>query len=71
LTPTLNLEALFPSLDFYILLSSAIGVIGSASQSIYSAGEAFQDTVSRRYAMVGKLADIFVIPEDDIDANQR
>ncbi|KAK4149349.1 KR domain-containing protein [Chaetomidium leptoderma] len=52
-TATLNLEALFPSLDFYILLSSAIGVIGSASQSNYSAGGTFQDAISRRRAVSG------------------
>jgi hypothetical protein len=52
-TATLNLEALFPLLDFYILLSSAISVIGSASQSNYSAGGAFQDAVARRRAAAG------------------
>ncbi|KAK5657389.1 hypothetical protein OQA88_2959 [Cercophora sp. LCS_1] len=52
-TATLNLEALFPRLDFYILLSSATGVIGSASQSNYGAGGTFQDAVARRRSAAG------------------
>ncbi|KAK1772875.1 hypothetical protein QBC33DRAFT_584336 [Phialemonium atrogriseum] len=55
-TATQNLEALFPgpsSLDFFTILSSAIGVIGSASQSNYSAGGSFQDAVARRRASRG------------------
>lgn len=55
-TATQNLEALFPSptsLDFFVILSSAIGVIGSASQSNYSAGGAYQDAVARRRAANG------------------
>ncbi|KAK4244100.1 polyketide synthase [Corynascus novoguineensis] len=34
-------------LDFYIMLSSLIGVMGFASQSNYSAGGAFQDALAR------------------------
>lgn len=52
-TATLNLETLLPTLDFYILLSSGTGVIGSASQGNYSAGGAFQDALSRRRAASG------------------
>ncbi|GAB1318217.1 Polyketide synthase (Fragment) [Madurella fahalii] len=71
---TLNLEALFPSLDFYILLSSATGVIGSASQSNYAAGGAFQDAVARRRAAarlpcvaidLGMVAGIGFVAESD------
>ncbi|EAQ88528.1 hypothetical protein CHGG_05147 [Chaetomium globosum CBS 148.51] len=34
-------------LDFYIMLSSLIGVVGFASQANYSAGGAFQDALAR------------------------
>ena len=45
-----NLHQYFASpddLDFYIMLSSLIGVVGFASQSNYSAGGAFQDALAR------------------------
>ena len=45
-----NLHQYFSSqddLDFYIMLSSLIGVVGFASQSNYSAGGAFQDALAR------------------------
>lgn len=45
-----NLHEYFDSqddLDFYIMLSSLIGVVGFASQSNYSAGGAFQDALAR------------------------
>ena len=45
-----NLHQYFASpdeLDFYITLSSLIGVVGFASQSNYSAGGAFQDALAR------------------------
>ncbi|KAK3904486.1 hypothetical protein C8A05DRAFT_13641 [Staphylotrichum tortipilum] len=35
------------SLDFYIMLSSLVGVVGFASQSNYSAGGAYQDALAR------------------------
>ncbi|KAJ4286910.1 hypothetical protein N0V88_007855 [Collariella sp. IMI 366227] len=47
---SLNLHQYFASqddLDFYIMLSSLIGVVGLASQSNYSAGGAFQDALAR------------------------
>ena len=57
---TKNLLALFPGragaadgLDFLILLSSAVGVLGSASQANYAAGGSFQDAVARRRAKEG------------------
>ena len=55
-TATQNLDSLFPGagdLDFFIMLSSAFGVIGSASQANYTAGGAFQDAVARRRAAAG------------------
>jgi hypothetical protein len=45
-----NLHQYFASqddLDFYIMLSSLIGVVGFASQSNYSAGGAFQDALAQ------------------------
>jgi acyl carrier protein len=45
-----NLHEYFASqddLDFYIMLSSLIGVMGFASQANYSAGGAFQDALAR------------------------
>jgi hypothetical protein len=45
-----NLHEYFASpddLDFYIMLSSLIGVVGFASQTNYSAGGAFQDALAR------------------------
>jgi len=35
------------SLDFYIMMSSLIGIVGFASQSNYSAGGAFQDALAQ------------------------
>lgn len=40
-------------LDFFIMLSSLIGVVGFASQSNYSAGGAFQDALARHRALRG------------------
>ncbi|KAH6857080.1 hypothetical protein B0I37DRAFT_301053 [Chaetomium sp. MPI-CAGE-AT-0009] len=40
-------------LDFYIMLSSLIGVVGFASQANYSAGGAFQDALARHRAEQG------------------
>lgn len=55
-TATQHLNALFPGeedLDFFIILSSAFGVIGSASQANYTAGGTFQDAVARHRAAAG------------------
>ncbi|KAF2229541.1 polyketide synthase [Viridothelium virens] len=55
-TATQHLCTLFPGkddLDFFIILSSAFGVIGSASQANYTAGGTFQDAVARRRAAAG------------------
>ncbi|KAF2973282.1 hypothetical protein GQX73_g405 [Xylaria multiplex] len=55
-TATQHLETLFPAaedLDFFIILSSAFGVVGSASQANYTAGGTFQDAIARRRAAAG------------------
>ncbi|RDW90908.1 hypothetical protein BP5796_02073 [Coleophoma crateriformis] len=45
---TLNLQSVFgESLDFFILLSSGTGIIGSFGQGNYSAGNTFQDAFAR------------------------
>ncbi|KAL2258524.1 hypothetical protein VTK26DRAFT_8144 [Humicola hyalothermophila] len=51
-----NLHQYFSSpddLDFYIMLSSLIGVTGFASQSNYSAGGAFQDALAQHRVVCG------------------
>lgn len=44
-----NLHEIFPStqLDFFIMLSSLVGVAGNVSQANYSAGGSFQDALAR------------------------
>ncbi|KAF1852053.1 polyketide synthase PksD [Cucurbitaria berberidis CBS 394.84] len=52
-----NLHSLLPKdLDFFILLSSASGVIGNAGQSNYAAGCTFQDALSRFRVCHGQKA---------------
>jgi acyl carrier protein len=55
-TATQHLDALFPGpkdLDFFVILSSAFGIIGSASQANYTAGGTFQDAIARHRAAAG------------------
>ena len=82
-----NLHQYFASqddLDFYIMLSSLIGVVGFASQSNYSAGGAFQDALARHrveHGLPGVSIDLGIVKsvgylaEDEasktIDALQR
>lgn len=50
-----NLEANLPeNLDFFILLSSASGVIGMPGQSNYAAGNAFMDSFARKRVRKGQ-----------------
>ncbi|KAL4917431.1 hypothetical protein BDW62DRAFT_201863 [Aspergillus aurantiobrunneus] len=52
---TMNLERAFgASLDFFILLSSMAGIIGSISQANYSAGCTFQDAFARHRASLSR-----------------
>jgi acyl carrier protein len=52
-----NLHALLPNdLDFFILLSSAAGVLGNAGQSNYAAGCTFQDALSSFRKSLGRKA---------------
>ncbi|KAH8200137.1 hypothetical protein TruAng_005708 [Truncatella angustata] len=52
-----NLHALLPKdLDFFLLLSSAAGIIGNAGQSNYAAGCTFQDSLSRYRVSHGQKA---------------
>ncbi|KAI1205736.1 reducing type I polyketide synthase [Annulohypoxylon truncatum] len=55
-TGTRNIDTLFSnptSLDFFINLSSFVGVTGNPSQGNYGAGGAFQDAIARRRAARG------------------
>ncbi|KAM4054373.1 KR domain-containing protein [Hirsutella rhossiliensis] len=62
-----NLHKLLPKhLDFFLMLSSVSGVIGSASQSNYAAGNAFQDALAHHRRSLGLRAnalDLSVIHE--------
>ena len=52
-----NLHAVLPNdLDFFILLSSAAGVLGNAGQSNYAAGCTFQDALSSFRKSLGRKA---------------
>lgn len=53
---TWNLHTIFSaagSLDFFIILSSCVGMAGNPSQANYTAGGAFQDAVARNRAAQG------------------
>lgn len=42
-----NLHSLLPDMDFFIMLSSLVGIYGSMSQTNYAAGCTFQDALAR------------------------
>ena len=49
-----NLHSLLPTdLDFFVMLSSLVGIIGHRSQSNYAAGNAFQDALARHRVSKG------------------
>ena len=50
-----NLHALLPKrMDFFILLSSIVGIVGGAGQASYAAGNAFQDVLARYRVSIGE-----------------
>lgn len=51
-----NLHTLLPDLDFFVLLSSLSGTLGSVAQSNYAAGCTFQDSLARFRASRGQKA---------------
>lgn len=52
-----NLHRLLPSgLDFFIMLSSVVGIHGSAGQSNYAAGGTYQDSLARHRISKGEKA---------------
>jgi acyl carrier protein len=52
---TRNIDRVFgDSLDFLVLLSSIVGVMGNPSQANYAAGGAYQDAVARSRAAKGQ-----------------
>lgn len=52
-TGSLNLHELLPNLDFFVMLSSAAGTVGNASQANYAAGSTFQDALARHRSSMG------------------
>jgi hypothetical protein len=52
-----NLHSLLPSnLDFFIMLSSMIGIFGNSSQANYAAGNTYQDCLARYRQSLGLKA---------------
>lgn len=58
-TTSWNLHKLLPeNLDFFVLLSSVVGVYGFPGQSNYAAGCSFQDDLARQRTVAGHRASI-------------
>lgn len=53
---SLNLHQLLPDLRFFVMLSSAAGVLGGVSQANYAAENTFQDALARHRTMIGMPA---------------
>ncbi|KAI0474774.1 reducing type I polyketide synthase [Xylaria cf. heliscus] len=54
---TRNIDELFgDSLDFYVILSSGVGLMGNTSQANYAAGGSYQDAIARHRASRGRAA---------------
>lgn len=62
---TWNLHELLPhKLDFFVMLSSAAGIIGNISQSNYGAGNTFQDALAhyrRRLGLTAQVVNLTII----------
>ena len=57
ITGSQNLDHVLPSgLDFFVLLSSLVGIAGAPGQSNYAAGNAFQDALARSRVSRGAKA---------------
>ncbi|UNI18759.1 putative PKS/NRPS-like protein biosynthetic cluster [Purpureocillium takamizusanense] len=64
-------EAFGNTLDFFILLSSAAGIVGSYGQGNYSAGNTFQDSLARHRASLGlpvRSIDVGAVAEEGYSA---
>lgn len=59
--------ALPPSLDFFILLSSIMGIVGSPGQSQYAAGNMFQDSLAKSLVRTGDRPESCVVDLGGID----
>lgn len=55
-TGTYNLHCALPTadLDFFVFLSSGVGILGTIGQSSYAAGSTFQDAFARSLAVSGQ-----------------
>lgn len=52
-----NLHSILPTgLDFFVMLSSYAGIVGSLGQSNYAAGNTYQDGLARYRALIGEKA---------------
>ncbi|KAH9204906.1 polyketide synthase, partial [Leptodontidium sp. 2 PMI_412] len=74
-TGTLNIEAVLgDSLDFFILLSSGCGIVGSRGQGNYGAGSTFQDAFSRYRASMNlpvRTLDLGVVDSEGYTAESK
>lgn len=53
---TLSLESIFetPHLEFFLMLSSAVNIVGASGQANYNAGNSVQDALARTRRMQGR-----------------
>lgn len=68
---TLNLHELMPpNLDFFVLYTSATGVLGQAGGANYAAGNTFQDAFARHhstsYGMPTTALALGIIPDEGV-----
>lgn len=74
-TGTLNLHSILgDSLDFFILLSSGCGIVGSHGQGNYSAGSTFQDAFARYRTSLGlpvRTIDLGIVGSEGYTAENK